>query len=108
MTNFTFEGRSALVTGAASGIGAACARWLDRQGVSKLWLIDRDGDRLAEHGLACDVETIADDIADEALWTDLEPNLAGLDHAVLIVGYGTEGGVDCAPSRPNTDPPPRP
>ena len=49
MTNLTFEGRSALVTGAASGIGAACARWLDRQGASKLWLIDRDGDRHIDH-----------------------------------------------------------
>ena len=93
MTNLTFDGRSALVTGAASGIGAACARWLDRQGVSKLWLIDRDGDRLAEHGLACDVETIAGDIADEALWTDLEPDLAGLDHAVLNAGIGVGGAI---------------
>lgn len=93
MTNLTFEGRSALVTGAASGIGAACARWLDRQGVSKLWLIDRDGDRLAKHGLACDVETIAGDIADEGLWTDLEPDLAGLDHAVLNAGIAASGPI---------------
>ncbi|MFY8193575.1 MAG: hypothetical protein ACOVKV_00685 [Novosphingobium sp.] len=30
-----FAGRTALVTGAASGIGAASARWLDAQGIGE-------------------------------------------------------------------------
>ncbi|MCH2486945.1 MAG: SDR family oxidoreductase [Erythrobacter sp.] len=93
MTDHSFQGRSALVTGAASGIGAACARWLDRQGAAKLWLIDRDGDRLADHGLSCQVEAVIGDIADEAFWSDLEPRLAGLDHAVLNAGIGVGGAI---------------
>ena len=37
-----FAGRAALVTGAASGIGAACARALAARGAAKLFLIDVD------------------------------------------------------------------
>ena len=35
-----FGGRSALVTGAGSGIGAAVARWLDAHGIETLHLVD--------------------------------------------------------------------
>ena len=45
-----FNGRTALITGAASGIGAACARWLDAHGVAKLVLVDRDEAGLAGQG----------------------------------------------------------
>lgn len=93
MTDFSFQGRSALVTGAASGIGAASARWLDRHGIGRLWLLDRDGDALAEQRLSCPVETVVGDVGDEALWTDLEPRLAGLDHAVLNAGIAVGGSI---------------
>ncbi len=50
-----FNGRTALVTGAASGIGAACARWLDARGV-RLVLVDRDEAGLAGLHLSCATE----------------------------------------------------
>ena len=49
-----FSGRSALVTGAASGIGAACARALAARGAAKLWLVDVDGEGLAALDFAID------------------------------------------------------
>lgn len=44
----TLRGASAVVTGAASGIGDALARALLRGGVRKLFLLDLDTDRLAQ------------------------------------------------------------
>ena len=90
---YDFTNRTALVTGAASGIGAACARWLDRQGIARLILIDRDGDGLAALDLDCTVESHAADVADEAFWQSLEPKLDRLDHAVVNAGIGTGGQI---------------
>ena len=89
-----FSGRSARVTGAASGIGAACARALAARGAAKLWLVDVDGEGLAAHDLACEVEAVVGSVADEALWSALEPRLAGLDHAVVNAGIGGSGRFD--------------
>lgn len=88
---YDFANRTALVTGAASGIGAASARWLDRNGIGKLILIDRDGDGLTKLGLSCEVETHEADVADEAFWAELEAGLERLDHAVVNAGIGTGG-----------------
>ncbi|MDJ0642817.1 MAG: SDR family oxidoreductase [Erythrobacter sp.] len=86
-----FEGRSALVTGAASGIGAACAKALAERGVARLFLVDVDETGMAELRLDCDVEIIVGSVADEALWQDLEPRMSGLDHAVVNAGIGAGG-----------------
>lgn len=86
-----FEGRSALVTGAASGIGAACAKGLAARGVAKLYLVDIDEAGLAALDLECEVETIVGSVADETLWRELEPRMAGLDHAVVNAGIGAGG-----------------
>lgn len=88
---YDFSNRTALVTGAASGIGAACAHWLDRHGIGKLVLIDRDGEGLAKLDFTCEVETCAADVADEAFWQGLEARLDRLDHAVVNAGIGTGG-----------------
>jgi short-subunit dehydrogenase len=79
MRPYAFAGGCALVTGAASGIGAALATALAARG-SNLVLLDRDADRLAgvadavraEHpGLA--VTTYVVDLSDDAEF----PRVAG-------------------------------
>ena len=88
-----FSGRSALVTGAASGIGAACARSLSARGAAKLFLVDVDGAGLDALDLPVEVHRIVGSVADEALWQDLEPRMAGLDHSVVNAGIGAGGPI---------------
>ncbi len=88
-----FAGRTALVTGAASGIGAACARALAERGAARLFLVDVDGAGLDELDLPGEVHRITGSVADEALWQDLEPRLTGLDHAVVNAGIGSGGPI---------------
>lgn len=88
-----FEGRSALVTGAASGIGAGCARALAAGGAARLWLVDVDTAGLEALDLPGEVHRITGSVADEALWAELEPQMAGLDHAVVNAGIGAGGPI---------------
>lgn len=92
-----FAERSALVTGAASGIGAASARALAARGAARLYLVDVDGPGLdaldlSEHS-GCEVQRITGSVADEALWQSLEPQISGLDHAVVNAGIGSGGAI---------------
>lgn len=88
-----FKGRSALVTGAASGIGAACATMLAERGAAKLFLVDVDAAGLDALDLPCEVHRITGSVADEALWQALEPRLTGLDHAIVNAGIGAGGAL---------------
>ncbi|BDI60573.1 SDR family NAD(P)-dependent oxidoreductase [Qipengyuania nanhaisediminis] len=88
-----FAGRSALVTGAASGIGAACARQLAARGAKRLILVDVDAAGLDALDCDCSVERVVGSVGDEALWRDLEPRLEGLDHAVVNAGIGAGGAI---------------
>ena len=86
-----FAGRSALVTGAASGIGAACARGLAARGAARMFLVDVDSAGMDALELPGEVHRITGSVADEALWQALEPQMAGLDHAVVNAGIGSGG-----------------
>jgi NAD(P)-dependent dehydrogenase (short-subunit alcohol dehydrogenase family) len=88
---FDFGGRTALVTGSASGIGAACAAWLARQGIKRLVLVDLDETGLEKLGLDCDVAKIAGNVADPALWDRIEAETGAIDHAVLNAGIASGG-----------------
>lgn len=82
-----FEGATILVTGAASGIGAATARKLAAEG-ARLILADR-----AEEGLKDlnPMRTLIGDVADEALWDGAD--LGGLTHAVVNAGVAASGAI---------------
>ena len=88
-----FSGKTALVTGAASGIGAACARWLDAQRIGHLVLVDRDGEGLRTLELQCECDRITSDVADEALWERIEGDVVSLDFAVLNAGIAGGGPI---------------
>lgn len=86
-----FTGRSVLITGAASGIGAACARWLAARGARRMVLIDRDRDALEALKLNAEAELHAFDVSDPDNWSKLEPSLGALDHVVVNAGIGGSG-----------------
>ncbi|MBB4613731.1 SDR family NAD(P)-dependent oxidoreductase [Novosphingobium taihuense] len=88
-----FSGRTALVTGAASGIGAATARWLDACGIGELILVDLDRPALDQLGLSCKFRPLGGDVSDPALWKLLERELTRLDYAVLNAGIATNGEI---------------
>jgi NAD(P)-dependent dehydrogenase (short-subunit alcohol dehydrogenase family) len=91
--SFDFSGRTALVTGAASGIGAATAAWLAAHGAERLVLVDRDEAGLASLGLRCEAAEFAGDVADPALWERIEAEAGALDHAVINAGIGAGGAI---------------
>ena len=94
MTGMTeFAGRTALVTGAASGIGAASARWLDAKGIGELVLVDLDRPALDELGLSCKIRPIGGDVSDPALWKLLEREGRTIDYAVLNAGIASNGEI---------------
>lgn len=86
-----FEGRSALVTGAASGIGLAVAQLLAAEGAARLILVDRDAAALEAVRIDAMCDRVVGDVADEALWDGLD--LAGIDHAVVNAGVAGAGPI---------------
>lgn len=89
-----FENAIALITGAASGIGAALATALAARGARKLILVDRDEGRLRDFAfsLPCERDVRIGDVTDEAFWDDLD--LTGLTHAAVNAGIGDGGAIE--------------
>ena len=88
-----FDNAIALITGAASGIGAAIATRLAEGGAKKLILADIDEDRLRDFAfsLPCERQMMIGDVADERLWA--QEDLTGLTHAVVNAGIGAGGPI---------------
>jgi NAD(P)-dependent dehydrogenase (short-subunit alcohol dehydrogenase family) len=89
------SGRTALITGAASGIGAALARALAARGM-RLGLVDVDGDRLAKvaealPGAVAEVADVRDRGALDTAIEDVVERLGRLDVAVANAGIATGG-----------------
>ncbi|HEX4737586.1 MAG TPA: SDR family oxidoreductase [Allosphingosinicella sp.] len=91
MTDFT--NAIALITGAASGIGAATAARLAAGGAKKLLLVDLDEEKLRDFAftLPCERQPIIGDVTDPDLWANAD--LTGLTHAVVNAGIGAGGPI---------------
>ncbi|MEM6908421.1 MAG: SDR family oxidoreductase [Pseudomonadota bacterium] len=93
-TSNDFKGRTALITGAASGIGRACAEALAKHGAARLILNDLDQARLETLELGgCEIDYVIGSVADEAMWEAAGPKLVGLTHAVVNAGIGAAGQI---------------
>lgn len=88
-----FKDAIVLITGAASGIGAAVATRFAQSGAKKLILADVDEDRLRDFAfsLPCERQMMVGDVTDEALWA--EADLTGLTHALVNAGIGAGGPI---------------
>ncbi|WP_157216256.1 SDR family NAD(P)-dependent oxidoreductase [Flavisphingomonas formosensis] len=86
-----FSGKTALVTGAASGIGLAVVRHLAAHGARRIIMSDLNADGLAAAAATiggAKIDTLAGDVSDEAFWEAAAPALEGLDIAHANAGAG--------------------
>lgn len=91
-----FTGKTALITGAASGIGLATARHLARHGAAGLILCDRDGETLtaAAETIEGPVQILhIGDVTDERYWREIEAELAAVSLALVNAGVSSGGPI---------------
>lgn len=93
-----FANQSALITGAASGIGLACAHRLAGEGVSRLVLADIDAagldaayNMLVRPGLI--LETLRGDVSDPDYWERAGAALQGIDLGIVNAGIADNGAI---------------
>ena len=86
-----FSGKTALITGAGSGIGRATAELIAQDGARQLVLVDRDS-RIESLKLECPALPLVGDVADESFWDSVE--LHELDHAVVNAGIAAAGPIE--------------
>ena len=88
----------AIVTGASSGLGAECARQLDRESLRELWLVARDSERLQEVAnslstpcriLSCDLSN--PDEIDRVIVAPLREENPVVRYCVNNAGFGKIG-----------------
>ena len=93
--NLDLTGRSALVTGAASGIGKACAERLSRAGAA-VTVLDLNGDAVGEVARGIGGEALQADLSDYGVLDGLEVeadivvNNAGLQHVAPVEEFPPE------------------
>src|SRR5215212_4723503 len=93
--NVDLTGRSALVTGAASGIGRACAERLSQAGAA-VTVLDLDGDAAREVAESIGGEAVQADLSDYEVLdnleidTDIVVNNAGLQHVAAVEEFPPE------------------
>jgi NAD(P)-dependent dehydrogenase (short-subunit alcohol dehydrogenase family) len=96
----TLDGKVAVVTGAASGIGFASARRMRDEGAA-LVVVDVDGDALSRAAHDLDAVAVVGDVSRPELWADVVEagrSLGGVDVAHLNAGV-TTGRADIAELR---------
>ena len=86
-------GKTCLVTGAASGIGAACVAMLADQRAGKIIAVDRDEAALAGLRADCELLRYAGDVADESLWQRVEADAGQVHCAVLNAGIANGAAI---------------
>ncbi len=86
------KGRTALVTGASRGIGAAIARDLSKAGVN-LGLASRSGDDLGLANTVAMSADVRDPAALEALAKATSEKFGGLDILIINAGVGSYGSI---------------
>ncbi len=82
-----------LITGAASGIGAATATLLAQTGIGRLILVDRDEAGLAALEMPAATQRFCGDVADPDLWDRIERDARPISHAVLAAGIADSGPI---------------
>lgn len=92
MRSMRLAGKHALITGAASGIGLACAQVMAREGAT---VVLTDIDPVGEEAAAAipGARFLPLDVADESAWREVIAQQTGLDILVNNAGIGIGGDV---------------